>query len=247
MNALWIVWWIIGLAVSTLLGSYIVKNHRQYGLMALGGMLAIYVVGANILVPRLVDLNLFGMSFILVTCSIIWPYTAQVSDMINEIYGKKAAYLAAALAYVGNLMFVGFVLMSFNVPAIWDSANEAWYTTFFGVAWRVTLASICSYTLANFADINVFAAIKKYFAKREGSAIANLFGASILRSAASDGINMVIDNIVFYTIAFLGTMPFPVLLSIIGSSMLAKVILSQVDLPFYLLFRYLTREVKRDY
>ena len=68
-----------------------------------------------------------------------------------------------------------------------------------------------------------------------------------LRSAVSDMVNMVIDNIVFYGIAFLGTMPFPALLQLIGSSMAAKVILSQIDLPFYWMFRWLTKDVKREF
>lgn len=246
MDITWIIWWLAGLAVSTLLGAYIVKNHRPYGMMALAGLLAIYVVGANILVPRLIDLKLFGMGFVLVTGSVIWPYTAQVSDMLNEIYGKKAAYLAAVIAYVANLMFVSFVLMSFNLTPVWDEGHEAFFREFFGVAWRVTIASICSYTAANFVDIAVFSKIKAFFAKKEQTT-GNLLGASFLRSAVSDGLNMVIDNVVFYSIAFYGTMPNEVLLGLIGSSMLAKVILSQVDVPFYLWFRLITRNVQREF
>jgi len=236
--------WLLGLAVSTVLGAYIVKNHRERGLYILGTMLAIYVVGANILVPRLVNFSLFGLSFVLVTGSIIWPYTAQLSDMINEIYGKKAAYFAAFLAYLSNLMFVGFVLMSFNVQPL-DPTTEPFFRSFFGVAFRVVIASICSYTAANFVDINIFSAIKNWAMKREGSAL-NLLGYASLRSALSDGANMVIDNVVFYSIAFYGTMPNEVLLSIVLSSMLAKVIMSQIDLPFYWVFRLMTRNVQRD-
>jgi uncharacterized integral membrane protein (TIGR00697 family) len=237
--------WLAGLAVSTILGAYIVKNYRERGLYILGTMLAIYVVGANILVPRLVNFNIFGMSFVLVTGSIIWPYTAQLSDMINEIYGKKSAYFAAFLSYLSNLMFVGFVLMAFNLKPL-DPTAEPFFQSFFGVAARVVLASICSYTAANLVDINIFSAIKKWASSREASAW-NLLGYSSLRSALSDGANMVVDNIVFYSIAFYGTMPNDVLFSIIGSSMLAKVIMSQIDLPFYWIFRLMTREVKREF
>lgn len=235
-----------GLAISTLLGAYVVRTHREYGLMILGGFLAIYVVSANILVPRLVDLNLFGFSFILVTGSIIWPYTAQVSDMLNEIYGKRAAYLAAAMAYTANLMFVIFVLMAFQVTPIWDAAHEGFFHEYFGIAWRILIASICSYTAANYADITLFSKIKKWAANREQTT-GNILIYSGLRSAVSDGLNMVVDNIVFYTIAFAGTMPNNILVTLILTSMAAKFILSQIDLPFYWGFRLMTRNVKRDF
>lgn len=237
--------WMLGLAASTIVGAYIVRNHRENGFTILVAMLAIYVVGANILVPRMVTFNLVGTVFILVTGSIIWPYTAQLSDMINEIYGKRKAIFAAFLAYFSNLMFVGFVLMAFQLNPL-EPEGEGFFRSFFGVAARVLLASMCSYTAANLADITVFSKIKEWAFNREKTA-GNILAYSALRSAVSDGLNMIIDNIVFYGIAFYGTMPNEILLSIIGSSMLAKVIMSQIDLPFYWLFRMMTRDVRREF
>lgn len=238
--------WLVGLVVSTFLGAYVVRNHRNtYGYAFLSTMLAIYIVSANILVPRLVTFHLVGTVFILVTGSIIWPYTAQLSDMINEIYGKRKAYFSAFLAYLSNLMFVGFILMAFQLePLVPD--GEDWFISFFNVAGRVMIASICSYTAANYTDIRVFSKIKEWAFSKEKTA-GNILAYSALRSSVSDGLNMVIDNIVFYSIAFYGTMPNEVLLSIIGSSMLAKFIMSQIDLPFYWAFRMLTRDVQRDF
>lgn len=237
--------WLAGLAVSTFAGAYVVRRHRNHGLLILGAMLAIYVVGANILVPRLINFGIFGLQFVLVTGSIIWPYTAQMSDMINEIYGKRSAYFAAVVAYLANLMFVGFVLMAFRLVPL-DPSGEPWFRSFFGVAGRVLVASMCSYTAANYADITVFSKIKVWAAKREKT-VGNLLAYATLRSALSDGVNMVIDNIVFYSIAFYGTMPNSVLLGLIGSSMAAKVILSQIDIPFYWAFRLMTRNVVREF
>jgi len=107
---------------------------------------------------------------------------------------------------------------------------------------------MCSYTASHATDIWIFSRIKEW-ARRKGleDTLLGLLLFSGARSTLSDGANMVIDNIVFYTIAFIGTMPFPVLLGLIGTSMLAKVILSVIDLPFYYLFRVWTRRVEREY
>jgi uncharacterized integral membrane protein (TIGR00697 family) len=208
--------------------------------------LAMYVVGANILVPRLINFSFFGLSFVVVTGAMVWPYTAQLSDMINEIYGRRSAYFSAAMAYLANLMFVGFVLMSFQLVPIWDPSQEGFYTSFFGVAGRIVLSSICSYTVANVVDINIFSRIKTWASKREKTA-GNLLLYSGLRSALSDGTNMIIDTLIFYPLAFYGTIPNDVLVSLIFSSMAVKLILSQIDVPFYLLFRFLTRDVERAF
>ncbi len=244
-TAFWLLW-ASGLAISTFVGAYVVRNHRDtYGYVFLSTMLAIYIVSANILVPRLITFHLIGTAFVLVTGSVIWAYTAQISDMINEIYGKRHAYFSAFLAYLSNLMFVAFILMAFQLTPLVEE-GEDWFVSFFSVAGRVLIASICSYTAANYVDIRVFARIKRWAFNREQTA-GNILAFSALRSSVSDGLNMIIDNIVFYSIAFYGTMPNDVLLSMIGSSMLAKFIMAQIDLPFYWSFRMLTRGVRREF
>lgn len=249
----WVVW-IISLLFSSLLGALVVRKTRERGIITLSVLLAIYVVSANILVPRLVHFT-FLWQFVLVTGSIVWPFIAQLTDMINEIYGRKAALFAAAMAYAANLMFVIFTWLSLQTVPLWDAPQETWFRLFFGTAWRPFLASLCSYTAANWADITLFSWLKrKYFKREEGETIEGeayksnweIVKFSTLRSATSDMLNMIIDNVVFYTIAFIGTMPGAVLIHLIASSMLAKVILSQIDLPFYLMFRFLTKDVKRE-
>ena len=247
----WLIW-LLSLTVSSMLGAVVVRRSRERGPLILSVLLAIYVVAANILVPRLVTVKL-GWSFVLVTGSIIWPFIAQLTDMLNEIYGKRTTLWAAALAYMANFMFVIFVGLAMQTTPIWEAPQEEWFRMFFGMAWRPALASLCSYTAANWADISLFAWMKKRrFAEEEGSVrqytgLGEIIRFTSMRSITSDALNMVIDNIVFYTIAFYGLMPNSVLLGLIGSSMLAKVILSQIDPPFFWLFRWMTREVKREF
>ena len=50
--AFWILW-ALGMLISTVLGSYTVKKHRDRGYMIFSTMLAIYIVSANILVPQI--------------------------------------------------------------------------------------------------------------------------------------------------------------------------------------------------
>jgi len=244
--AFWI-FWIAGLLVSTLAGAYLVRNYRNnYGLAILAMFLAIYVISANILVPRLINFNIFGLTFVVCTGAAVWPFTYQLTDMINEIYGKRSAYVAAAMGYLANLMFVGFILMSFQMVPIWEPGQEGFYATYFGLAGRILFASLCSYTSANAADIYVFSRIKKWSAEREQTS-GNLLLYSGLRSALSDGVNLVVDNLVFYPIAFYGVIPNGVLVTLIISSMAVKGILSQIDIPFYFLFRLLTKNVERTF
>ena len=247
MTAAFWLFWLAGLLVSTLAGAYLVRNYRNnYGLAILAMFLAIYVISANILVPRLINFSFFGLSFVVVTGAAIWPYTAQISDMINEIYGRRAAYVSAAMGYLANLMFVGFILMSFQMIPVWSPGEEGFYAKYFGVAGRILVSSMCSYTIANVADIWVFSKIKKWAHAREQTT-GNLLLYAGLRSATSDSTNMIIDTLVFYPLAFYGTIPNEGLVSLALSSMAVKLILSQIDVPFYLLFRLLTKNVERTF
>jgi hypothetical protein len=245
MTPLFWILWAAGLSIATFAGVYIARKHRDNGYMVFTIMLAMYVIGANVFVPRLIPLKLFRWEFIVVTGAIIWPFVSQITDMINEIYGRKRTYLAAGLAYIGNLMFVIFALMAFQTPSLYPPAQEEWFHQYFGMAGRVLIASALAYIADNFIDITIYALMKKWSYDKEQST-GKMMLYSSLRSAFSDGLTEIVDCLVFYTIAFYGLIPNDVLVTLIFSSMAAKIILSQIDLPFYWVFKLGTKGVQRD-
>jgi uncharacterized integral membrane protein (TIGR00697 family) len=232
------------MAITVVLGSLIAKKNRDLGFVAFTVMMAIYVVSANILVPRLVPFSIFGIPFVVVTGSILWPYVIQIGDMINEIYGKNKAYLSAILAYVANFMFVLFTIMALQLPSLYKADQEAFFRAFFGVAGRVFIASSLAYIVDNIFDITAYAFGKKLTFNNEKT-VGKMLGFSSIRAMLVDALVEVGDCIVFYGIAFYGTMPNAVLIQLILSSIAFKVILSQVMIPVFWAFKMMTRGVER--
>src|SRR5207253_2015374 len=111
-----------------------------------------YVLSANILVPRLVSLDLGFTSVLLTSGSLIWPFTTQISDMVNEIYGRRKALLSVVLAYVLNVMFILFLYTAAFAPAVWSSEKEAFWEEYFLPSARIFLASSASFVVCSAVD-----------------------------------------------------------------------------------------------
>ena len=248
MDLAWVIFWALGISISTGLGAYVVRYHRDLGLPILMTFFAIYIVGGNILVPRLVSLDMAVTTQVLTSGSIIWPFTAQLSDMINEIYGRNKAYISIGMAYLANLMFVVFVYTAMQATPLWDGPREAIWQDYFGVAPRILLASGISFMITNGLDATLFAILKRKFLQWERNAPWPAFlGLASARSTVTDVISQAMDPWIFLHLAFIGTMPESTIVAIATGTMWAKIVLSAADVPFFTAFKALTRDVKRDF
>lgn len=239
--------WLTGLLLSVYISLYVIKKSREIGFTFLCVILTAYVLISNILTPRLTLIDLGFTRLMVVTGSIIWPFTAQISDMINEVYGKKMTILAAVFAYAVNLLFVLFVLMANETSAVWDENMENLWKTYFLPSGRVFLASSISYALCQLIDINVFSYYKeKYREVEDRSKNSRIIGFCSLRSILSDTINMICDAVVFSIIAFAFVLPLDSMLELIVSSIIFKVMLSVIDTPLFALFRIKIKNIYRS-
>lgn len=242
-----IIYWTIGLTLSVYLSVWTIKRNREFGYTFLVVLSAGYIVFANILTPRLIQLDFGITQLTIVTGSLIWPFTAQLADMINEIYGKRKTLYAFLLAYFINLLFVLFVLMADYATPIWTNEEEAFWEKYFMPAGRILLASTLSFIVCILIDVNIFSYLKeKYRLKEETSSIGRLSFLGALRSMLSDFLNMFCDGLVFSVIAFAFVLPFDNLYQLIIGSALFKAVLSLIDTPLFVLFRIHIRNIERE-
>lgn len=244
----WVIFWALGISISTFLGAYTVRYHREMGLPILMTFFAVYIVGGNVLVPRLVSLDMGFTTQVLTSGSIIWPFTAQLSDMINEIYGRKKAYISIGMAYVANLMFVVFVYTALQASPLWDAGREVIWADYFGAAPRILVASGAAFIITQGLDATLFAVLKRRFLVWEQNAPWPKFlGLASIRSTVTDVISQGIDPWLFLHFAFIGVLPETTIVAIATGTMWAKLILSAVDVPFFTAFKAMTRDVKREF
>jgi hypothetical protein len=167
--------------------------------------------------------------------------------MINEIYGRRSAYVAILLAFTANVLLSMFIVMLSTVPpAPWLSElDEAW-RFFFLQTPRIIVASYAAFLVTEFLDATVFAEIKRMLYRHELTTRNIVLGA-LARSVTSDVVNMVVDTLVFYPLAFYGVVPSEVLVVMIMYGIFTKAFVATLDTPWFIAFRLLTRDVKRDF
>lgn len=253
MTGIYIVMWLVGLTVTTLIGAEVVKRARGYGWGILTSFLAAYLIVNMVLVPRLISIphiSLLGVSAIVVSGTIFWPFITNITDMINEIYGRKKAYIAAGVGFLGRIIFVIFIVMAMTSDPFltekWTAETEAWWQSYFAMTGRVMLAALGSYAIQQFFNIHIFANLKSKWRHIETTPGKRVkFG--ILRSWASDTVDILVDSPTFYVFAFAWVLPWPLIATLTVSAIVIKLLISQVNQPFYALFRWRTHNVEREY
>jgi len=241
----WLIWG-IGLTISTLLGSLLVKKYRDtLGYPTLVAIYITYILSSNFITSRISMYNIF-ITLILPGATLIFPFTAQAIDMINEIYGRRKAYLSILLAFTGNVLASSFVvLISLVPPAPWLENYDPVWKFFFLQTPRIVVASYTAFIVSQITDATVFARIKRWLYKKEIN-IKTLTLGGLFRAVTSDSVDMTVDSLIFVPMAFAFVVPHEALFSLMLDTIYTKILISIIDKPWFVVFRLLTKEVKRD-
>lgn len=197
----------------------LVITYKLFGLTGLYVWIGFAIVAANIQVIKMV--NLFGISATL--GNIMYGSIFLATDLINEKYGRKHAQKAV---FIGFAMMVSFTIIT--QVALRFSPNEFDFAqssllTIFELLPRITIGSLTAYLISQSLDVFLFDKIKTKF----GSP-----GQLWIRNNGSTLISQAIDTAIFTFIAFLGAVPFPVVVEIFWFSYVIKIVTSIVDTPF---------------
>jgi uncharacterized integral membrane protein (TIGR00697 family) len=249
---MFIVLLVVTLLATTLICAEVVKRYRPAGWGLFVGLMTAYLITNSILVPRIISFQvpLLGLTATVVSGTVFWPFIAQMADMTNEIYGRTKAYLAAGVSFLGRFVFAAFVLMAAQADPVfsntWTVQHETFWDSYFSIAGRSTIAALVSYVLQQWANIYVFARLKEWSRRRETTR-GKRVGYGMVRSFASDVADVIVDSPTFYVVLFAGILPWNTILAITVSAMAVKFVVSQLNHPFYALFRWRTFNVEREF
>jgi len=233
---MWLVFliWIIVIFVSTtLISQYIKMQNREDVAIAL---FVLFITMAQILAAKIGDFTVFDYQITAPVAVLIFPFTFQITDMVNENFGQKATHRMIFIAFVTQILMSIFIWFSIEVPAapFWGSdwlsdpveAQQFWLN-FFGSTIRITIASWISFIITENLDAILFAKLKKW-TKGKNLWIRNVF---------SDIPTLALDSVLFISIAFGGEFPLDVILIMIWGQMLTKWFFGVIDTPFMYLSR----------
>jgi len=243
---MWVfLFWGVGLTVSTLVSSWLVRRYRDsLGYPTLLTFYVAYILASNILASRISEFYIL-IPIIVSGGTITYPFVAQLVDMINEIYGRRMTYVAVFLAFVANVMVSMFILMLSTVPvAPWLAGLSDVWNYFMLQTPRIVLASYSAFLAAELLDATVFAEIKKRVYRFELS-VGSMVKFAMLRSLGTDVVNMFVDSLVFFPLAFAFLLPWEDVWGMVWYGTYAKVLLATLDTPWFIAFRLLTKDVRR--
>ncbi|MFA6322716.1 MAG: queuosine precursor transporter [Candidatus Buchananbacteria bacterium] len=124
-----------------------------------------------------------------------FPFVFLTTDVIGQVFGKAMAKNFVWAGFLSILLFLAYSIISVIVP--W-SADGLWakdaYNTIFGISFRMSIASILAYIIAEYQDVIAFFFFKKKLNNQ----------AFWLQSNLSNLWSQLFDTYVFMFVAFAG-------------------------------------------
>lgn len=170
-------------------------NSRISVLFMITGILfCVCLITANLLEVKVVK-----MGALTVTAGLtLFPVSYILNDCISEVWGFRKARLLIWLAFGINFLVMLIFRMAVGLPSpdFWEHGSE--FDFVFGFAPRIVAASLVAFLTGSMVNALVMSKMKRAHNGRHFS----------LRAVASTLAGECLDSLVFFPIAFSGTMPF---------------------------------------
>ncbi|MDR2945060.1 MAG: queuosine precursor transporter [Methanosarcinales archaeon] len=241
-----LIFWMAAMTIVTISSVRIVQKYPAYGFAALTAFYVAYLLSSQVIATKLATFDFgtwFGFSIVLSTpaAALLYPFIAQVLDMINEVYGKRRAVAAVLIALATQVLFVMFIAMAVKIPAAAFYELDSEWTAIFALSVGVTFASWVSFLACSLLDTFMFSYIKQKLRPKElafkGDTFLNPY--IWIRSLVTDVFSLAVDSVIFVIIAFyfVGGMPWEVVSGLIVGQLAVKVIIGAADTPWFVLYK----------
>jgi hypothetical protein len=170
--------------------------------------------------------------------TLLFPLSYIFGDILTEVYGYKRSRGVIWLGFAAALlMSVTFIVVG-KLPPAGDWPNQAAYDAILGLTPRIVLASLVAYLAGEFSNSFILAKMKIWTKGR------HLWARTIGPTVVGE----FIDSAIFVTIAFFGTVPGALLVTIIVSNYIFKTLVEVVLTPAtYRVVAFLKKSEHEDY
>jgi uncharacterized integral membrane protein (TIGR00697 family) len=201
------------------------KAFRLYLLLA--GLFVTALITCNLIANKFLTVDLGFTTFTLSAGVLPYPITFLLTDILSEIYGRRRTNLVVLTGFLASLFVLIILYLGSLFPAIENSpVSDEYYNTVFKNSWRVILASMVAYLLAQLVDVRLFHFWKKL---TKGKMLW-------LRNNASTILSQLVDTTLVVLVLFVGTLPFETMSGYILDGWLFKILCALLDtFIFYLL------------
>jgi len=194
-----------------------VTDHTLPGFIVLTIIFVIGVVVGPIAGQKLAQVGPFIIPAALVTYSL----TFTMSDIVAEVYGRSYARLTVLAGFVGQIVSIILLQIALNLPAADVWKNHEPYEMILNSGFRVTVAALIAYILAQYLDVYVFSLMRK---KTRGKFLW-------LRNNISTMCSQTLHAIAFVSIAYYGVIPDAKLIAVMLSNFGFRYLMAVFDTP----------------
>lgn len=211
----------IALGIISYIGArYTVKYDRSDALI---GVYVLFLTCAQFFATKVAEFDFGIITWVAPAGIIVFPFTLQLTDMVNEKYGREEVYKMIWIALVSQIVMVFFIEMALLPPDHFGNDPLSPFSAVF----RITVASWIAFFISERFDAWLYDAIRQR--------IANHLW---IRNVFSDVLSLGLDSLIFTPIAFFGVVPDFVLMDMIVGQLATKWILGLIDTPFMYLTRW---------
>lgn len=180
------------------------------------------LVSSNLFVPRLWRVGTLPLQ--LSGAVIIFPISYIINDCLTEVYGFRKARLVIWMGFALSafIAIAAQIVTMLPAPLYEESVPVAdSFNTLFGLVPRTTLASLVAFICGSQFNAYIMSKMKVVTSGR------GFAGRAILSSLGGE----LADSIIFYPIAFAGSLPFAGIAGIIATQVLVKTLYEILILP----------------
>lgn len=183
-------------------------------------MFEVLYIAAQILsdIGSLRILSIFGMS--IDGGTFIYPITFTLRDLIHKKLGKETAKKTVYLAALINVLMVVFFWIVSELPPDLTIGTQLEFNILVS-SWRIVVASIVAELISQLTDTEVYHWFVSKITKDK----------QWLRVLVSNSVSIPVDSIIFCLLAFYGTTPLGVVISIVITNIIVKLIVTLISLP----------------
>ena len=207
----------------------IVLAFRFFGRYGLYAIIVAAVITANIQVLKTVEV--FGLVSTL--GNILYGGIFFATDILTEVYGKKAARRGVWLGFIGMALMTLWMQFGLKFIPHTSDFSQGSLLTIFSLMPRIAAGSMTAYLVSQHHDIWAFLFWKR---KTKGRFLW-------LRNNASTMVSQAIDSAIFCTIALWGVFDSSTWLQILASTYFIKLFVAVIDTPFIYLAKRLSNTV----
>ncbi len=216
------------------------EERRIVPLVLLSALFAVSLTSANFLSSKLFEFTVLGLTLVGPAGVVAYSATFLATDIVSEVYGRRAASLIVKAGFLAQLAAVLFTIAALSTPAApYSPVDEETYKSVVWAGAGIIIASLTAYLASQLHDVWAFHYWKQ---KTQGRWLW-------LRNNASTLASQLIDTILFITIAFYifpaatGGNPVPpnILLAMIYSQYIIKAAIALLDTPLVYLGVALTK------